>query len=107
MNSALTETQQGIPAATVIVFRNGRAGDAPEILMTVRAREMVFAGGMAVFPGGRVDPADYELAQQIAGQIEPDEAAHRIAAIRETLEETGLAIALKGDRKSTRLTSSH
>lgn len=96
MNSAPTETQQGIPAATVIVFRNGRAGDAPEILMTVRAREMVFAGGMAVFPGGRVDPADYELAQQFSGQIEPDEAAHRIAAIRETLEETGLAIALKG-----------
>src|SRR3546814_7671379 len=64
--------------------------------MTVRSREMVFAGGMAVFPGGRVDPADYELAQQFAGQMEADEAAHQIAAIRETLEETGLGIGLKG-----------
>src|SRR3546814_21140507 len=92
MNSALTETQQGIPAATVIAFRNGRAGDAPEILMTVRAREMVFAGGMAVFPVGRVEPADYELAQQIAGQIKPDEAAPWIAAIREPLEDTVLEL---------------
>lgn len=97
MSPAPIDPPKGIPAATVIVFRNGRAGNPPEILMTVRAREMVFAGGMAVFPGGRVDPADYELAQRFAGQMEPDEAAHRIAAIRETLEETGLGIAMKGE----------
>ena len=46
----------GIPAATVVIFRNAPAGSPPEILMTIRSREMVFAGGMAVFPGGRVDP---------------------------------------------------
>ena len=83
-----------IPAATVVVFRHAAAGGPPEILMITRNRAMTFAGGMAVFPGGRVDPADYELAQTIAGDLDPDEAAHRIAAMRETLEETGLAIGL-------------
>jgi 8-oxo-dGTP pyrophosphatase MutT (NUDIX family) len=62
---------------------------------------MTFAGGMAVFPGGRVDPADFALGEQIAAdsgrKIAPDEAAHQIAAIRETLEETGLALGLSGD----------
>ncbi len=62
---------------------------------------MTFAGGMAVFPGGRVDPADFALGEQIAadsgGKIAPDEAAHQIAAIRETLEETGLALGLSGE----------
>ena len=83
-----------IPAATVIVFRRSSGGGAPEILMITRHRAMAFAGGMAVFPGGRLDEADYELAAQIAGQLDPEEAAHRIAAIRETLEETGLAIGI-------------
>ena len=85
-----------IPAATVVVFRHAAAGGPPEILMITRKRAMTFAGGMAVFPGGRVDPADYELAQTIAGDLDPNEAAHRIAAMRETLEETGLAIGLTG-----------
>jgi 8-oxo-dGTP pyrophosphatase MutT (NUDIX family) len=89
---------QGIPAATIIIFRNAPDGGAPEVLMTVRSREMTFAGGMAVFPGGRVDPADYALAESIAGDhgLAPDEAAHQIAAVRETLEETGLALGLAG-----------
>lgn len=69
--------------------------------MTVRSRTMVFAGGMAVFPGGRVDPDDFALGEDAAadsgGAITSDEAAHQIAAIRETLEETGLALGLAGD----------
>lgn len=92
---------KGIPAATIIIFRNAPDGGAPEVLMTVRAREMVFAGGMAVFPGGRVDPQDFELGEKVAAngrdEISADEAAHQIAAIRETLEETGLAMGLAGD----------
>lgn len=83
-----------IPAATVIVFRRNPLGGAPEILMITRHRAMTFAGGMAVFPGGRLDPADYDLAAALAGELDPEEAAHRIAAVRETLEETGLAIGL-------------
>ncbi len=90
---------QGIPAATIIIFRNASEGGAPEVLMTVRSRTMSFAGGMAVFPGGRVDPADYALGETVASQhgLAPDEAAHQIAAVRETLEETGLALGLAGD----------
>ncbi len=83
-------------AATVVIFRNGRSGDAPEILMVVRSRTMSFAGGAAVFPGGRVDPADIALAQTVQSPLPADEIAHRIAAIRETLEETGLVIGLRG-----------
>ncbi len=90
---------QGIPAATIIIFRNAPQGGAPEVLMTVRSRNMTFAGGMAVFPGGRVDPADFALGEAVAanGTMTPDEAAHQIAAVRETLEETGLALGLAGD----------
>lgn len=89
---------QGIPAATIIIFRNAAPGGPPEVLMTVRSGNMSFAGGMAVFPGGRVDPADYALGAEIAAEtgLAPDEAAHQIAAVRETLEETGLAMGLAG-----------
>ena len=87
----------GIPAATVVIFRNARDAGPPEILMTIRSREMVFAGGMAVFPGGRVDPADFDLGAMIGGPLDPEEAAHQIAVVRETLEETGLVIGLAGD----------
>ena len=44
-----------IPAATLVVFRE-RAGTTPELLMVERAKEMRFAAGALVFPGGRVDP---------------------------------------------------
>lgn len=88
---------EGIPAATVVIFRNGAEGAPPEILMTVRSRTMVFAGGMAVFPGGRVDPADFALAEAVETGLAVDEAAHQIAVVRETLEETGLAVGLTGE----------
>ncbi len=95
---------QGIPAATIIIFRNASDGAPPEVLMTVRSRNMTFAGGMAVFPGGRVDPADYALGEEVAAAsgLAPDEAAHQIAAVRETLEETGLALGLAGDINAAR-----
>lgn len=83
-----------IPAATVVIFRNCKAGGPPELLMVQRAKEMRFAGGAAVFPGGKVDPADHELARTLAPDADPDITAARIAGIRETLEETGLAIGL-------------
>lgn len=94
----------GIPAATIIIYRNCPNGGAPEVLMTVRSRNMSFAGGMAVFPGGRVDPADYALGELVAADagMTADEAAHQIAAVRETLEETGLALGLAGDIDAAR-----
>ena len=87
-----SEDRPTIPAATVVVFRNSRSGGPPEILMTIRHQAMTFAGGMAVFPGGRVDQADRDLAASLPG--DRDEVAHRIAAVREALEETGLAIGI-------------
>lgn len=90
---------QGIPAATIIIYRADPEGGAPQVLMTVRSRTMTFAGGMAVFPGGRVDPEDFALGESVAQHsgLSADEAGHQIAAIRETLEETGLALGLTGD----------
>lgn len=102
MTDRTAPSPDGIPAATVVIFRNGLAGGPPEILMAIRSRNMVFAGGMAVFPGGRVDPADYELGRQLAASLDPDEAAHQIAVVRETLEETGLAIGLAGQIDAAR-----
>lgn len=87
---------EGIPAATIIIYRDCPDGGVPQILITVRSRNMAFAGGMAVFPGGRVDEADFTLGESAAGDLAPDEAAHQIAAVRETLEETGLALGIKG-----------
>ncbi|NCP18130.1 MAG: NUDIX domain-containing protein [Erythrobacter sp.] len=87
--------REPIPAATVVIFRHAPGGGPPQILMQVRNRSLAFAGGMAVFPGGRIDPSDRELAQS-ADFPDHDEAAHRIAAIRETLEETGLVLGLRG-----------
>ncbi len=83
-----------IPAATIIIFRRGPSGGAPELLMVTRAQSMSFAAGAAVFPGGRVDAGDRAVAAELPGDA--DETAHRIAAIRETLEETGLVIGVRG-----------
>lgn len=84
-----------VPAATVVIFRQAADGGPPELLMVQRAQGMRFAGGAAVFPGGRVDPADRELARRILPHEAEEIAAARIAAIRETLEETGLMIATR------------
>ncbi len=113
MNSeSLTPTSaspspEGIPAATIIIYRKCPDDGAPQVLMTIRSRTMAFAGGMAVFPGGRVDPADFALGESIAAanSLTADEAAHQIAAIRETLEETGLALGLKGEITAETATS--
>ncbi len=85
-----------IPAATLVIFRNAPDGGAPQLLMVQRAKEMRFAGGAAVFPGGRVDEADRVLAEAHgpADSDDHDELAARIAAVRETLEETGLVVGL-------------
>lgn len=83
-----------IPAATVVIYRHDPQGGAAQILMVERSASMSFAGGAAVFPGGRIDPADHDLADRLAGPLDPMDAAARIAAVRETLEETGLAIGL-------------
>lgn len=57
---------------------------------------MVFAGGAVVFPGGRVDPGDYELATRFP-HLDAEDAAARIAAVRETIEEAGIAVGIEAD----------
>lgn len=83
-----------IPASTVVIFRNCREGGPPELLMVQRAKEMRFAGGAAVFPGGRIDPEDADLARRLDPEADMEEMSARVAGVRETLEETGLAIGL-------------
>lgn len=92
------------PAATLVVFRHapatGPTGSPAEILMVERSGSLAFAGGATVFPGGKVDPADHDLAAAIMARtglaLDPADAAGRITAVRETLEETGLAVGLTG-----------
>lgn len=69
-------------AATTVILRERRGG--PEVLMIERPDRGSFAGAW-VFPGGRLDDVD-------AGDTEIDRA--RSAAVRETREETSLALDL-------------
>ncbi|MCE7797316.1 NUDIX domain-containing protein [Sphingobium sufflavum] len=81
-------------AATLIILRDSMDGGPPDVLMVQRAATMSFAAGAIVFPGGRVDPADERLAAELPHGFALQDAAARIAAIRETVEEAGIAIGL-------------
>ena len=80
-----------IPAATVVVLREGSAGI--EVLLTHRPATMAFAAGMHVFPGGRVDTGD--AANGLAARSVPvaQDTPTRVAAIRELWEECGILLA--------------
>ena len=71
------------PAATIVLLRDGQAG--LEALLVQRSRAVKHMGGMWVFPGGKVDEADY------SGNPHDYSAAVN-AAIRETREEAGLEV---------------
>lgn len=86
---------QSRPAATAVIVRDVQ-GASPQILMMERARSMAFAAGALVFPGGAVDEADRDLARAIGGSTDMDDLAARVAAVRETLEESGLGIGFAG-----------
>lgn len=89
-------------AATVMLLRDG--DDGMEVFMVERHQGNDFASGALVFPGGRVDPEDHELAvdntvfpQQ--GGVDAAAAALRVAAVRETFEECGVLLArAQGER---------
>ena len=80
---------EAIPAATLVVIRDSDAGP-PELLVVERSARMAFAGGAIVFPGGRVDPGDERLAKALGQSGE----AAKVTAIRETLEESAVAVGL-------------
>lgn len=80
-------SEEAIPAATLIVVRELTTGP-PQLLMVERAEGMAFAAGALVFPGGRIDAADREL----ANNLRVDAAV--VAAVRETVEETAVPVGL-------------
>lgn len=73
-----------VPAATVVILRDG--ADGIETLVLLRNSKLAFAGGMWVFPGGRVDPGDATGSSDAF-------AAAKNAAVREAAEEAGLTLA--------------
>lgn len=87
----MSDLPEPIPAATLILMRP-RPGGVPELLVMERSKSMAFAAGALVFPGGRIDSDDEQLAERLGSGSEHD--AGRIAAVRETIEETGIAPAL-------------
>lgn len=111
----MTSTQQQGPdivsaplrdAATVVLVRDAAYGI--EVFLQRRVKQMAFAGGMTVFPGGGVDnrDADADLAWTgpeatwWAGQFGSDaEIAQALvcAAVRETFEECGVLLATDAD----------
>jgi 8-oxo-dGTP pyrophosphatase MutT (NUDIX family) len=89
-------------AATVVLLRQGAGG--PEVYLLRRQVSMEFAGGMCVFPGGGVDPRDFDHTVAWAGpspaewaeRLGVDEAKARAlvcTAVRETFEESGVLLA--------------
>jgi 8-oxo-dGTP pyrophosphatase MutT (NUDIX family) len=83
----MSDLPEPIPAATLVLMRERTEGP-PELLVTERTGHMAFAAGALVFPGGRIDADDHLTAETMGGD------AARVAAIRETIEETGLAVGL-------------
>lgn len=94
-----------VPAATIMLLRE--AAGSPEVLMLERHAKSAFLPDLYVFPGGRVDPGDHELADRVGGlsaedavalasSVDPEAAlAFFVAAIRETFEEAGVLLARK------------
>ena len=75
---------KAIPAATVAPLRDGP--DGLEVLLLRRNAKLEFVGGAWVFPGGRIDPEDYDT----PASTELDAACR--AAVRECSEEADLDI---------------
>ncbi|MGY4289691.1 8-oxo-dGTP pyrophosphatase MutT (NUDIX family) [Bradyrhizobium sp. LM2.7] len=102
-------------AATLILV--DRSGAIPKVLVGKRHDKVVFMPGKFVFPGGRVDKADYRVpcAAPITAELEaslakgsPKTPASRakslaIAAIREACEETGLCLGRRIEGKVPKL----
>lgn len=93
-------------AASIVLMRAGRdpRPGRLEVYLLRRHVDMAFAGGMAVFPGGGVDPRDFDHVVDWAGPS-PQEWATLLgvevplaralvcAAVRETFEESGVLFA--------------
>ncbi|MBI4882762.1 MAG: NUDIX domain-containing protein [Actinobacteria bacterium] len=101
----MTEAEVPIkPAATVMLLRDAERG--LEVFVLRRTNAAVFARGMYVFPGGKVDAADGDVAGvaaagvAVAGVIADE--AYLVAAIRECYEEAGVLLAVDADGEMVR-----
>jgi 8-oxo-dGTP pyrophosphatase MutT (NUDIX family) len=74
------------PAATVTLLRE--VAEGPQVLLVRRNRKLAFHGGAWVFPGGRVESADFETVDDCGNVV----SAARRAAVRESWEEAGVVI---------------
>ena len=94
----MAETVAPRPASTILLLRDSADAKEIEVFMMVRHYEIDFNSGALVFPGGSVDKGDKEIIatpELYSGGEGLDEAtlSFRIAAIRETFEESGILLA--------------
>jgi 8-oxo-dGTP pyrophosphatase MutT (NUDIX family) len=85
------------PASTILLLRDGPDSEI-EVFMMVRHYEIDFNSGALVFPGGSVDKGDQEIIENpelySGGEgLDASALSFRIAAIRETFEESGILLA--------------
>jgi 8-oxo-dGTP pyrophosphatase MutT (NUDIX family) len=86
------------PASTILLLRDNAAAREIEVFMMVRHYEIDFNSGALVFPGGSVDASDKEIIDRkelhSGGEgLSAADLSFRIAAIRETFEESGILLA--------------
>src|SRR5712671_6082203 len=92
------------PASTILLLRDATGTDEIEVFMMVRHYEIDFNSGALVFPGGSVDKGDQEIIARpdlySGGEgLDASALSFRIAAIRETFEESGILLArLRGSK---------
>ncbi|MEO0411282.1 MAG: NUDIX hydrolase [Pseudomonadota bacterium] len=90
-----------VMAATCLVVRDGPTG--LEVLMVERNRNIVFGGGMLVFPGGKLDRGDLSKtpAKALRGGKGAPHMVNALAltAAREVFEETGLLLTRSSQTK--------
>ncbi len=79
-------------SATVMICRDG--ADGIEVFMVARDRQVDFASGAIVFPGGKVDAEDeHEHWTSSAAAALAPTLPYWVAAVRETFEESGILLA--------------
>ncbi len=86
------------PASTILLVNESLS--IPQLFMVVRHHQIDVASGALVFPGGKVDAQDEQLAETLLKQHTEYDAKlmpFAIASIREAFEETGVFFARKID----------
>src|SRR5215471_16423160 len=85
-------------ASTTLLLRDSAGKGGIEVFMMVRHHQIEFNSGALVFPGGSIDRGDKEIVARPelhgGGQgLDESALSFRVAAIRETFEESGILLA--------------